>query len=503
MRLTPAVQLLGLGSYVAVCIAGGTIGGYFLDEALGTGRILTLGGLALGLVAAFYGGYRMLMDTIADIKRWEERAARKQRRSRLKNPKTLAIVVGALALLVVGFLFFRSPKPIIEIKAETHRRHRPLPARQHLRHVAHRRHRADRRRLPRDAEDQPDPHRSAERRRRRHGGALQHLHQTAGEKNGTPLLPRHHDYLHLHLDRQLDGAAAVLQRLRHVQKVNAHHFHEESLVFTERAGISLIMPNQKAIEFEVDETEVWPSQKEIVAAKLDGAPAGTIAELEHEQEETELNARERAIDAALPKAAGLELDHRRRARPGGSGEGSRAKTRSSSSTPTKPPRSSRPTASSSASSIPYFRSMNTDINSPLSIAIMADDLHRVLGHHGARRLQVRRQVLQPSRSPIGFFVGFLEFIAELARLISFTFRLFGNMLAGEILLLVMTFLMPFLVALPFYGARGVRRRDPGVRLLDAYARLRRARRQRRTTITTTSTTCTTSAARRAVAAAAH
>ena len=42
-------------------------------------------------------------------------------------------------------------------------------------------------------------------------------------------------------------------------------------------------------------------------------------------------------------------------------------------------------------------------------------------------------------------------IAELARIISFTFRLFGNMLAGEILLLVMTFLAPFVVALPFYG----------------------------------------------------
>ncbi|MEX2245362.1 MAG: AtpZ/AtpI family protein [Dehalococcoidia bacterium] len=70
-RLTPAVQLLGLGSYVAVCIAGGTIGGYFLDEALGTGRILTLSGLALGLVTAFYGGYRMLMDTIAAVQKWE------------------------------------------------------------------------------------------------------------------------------------------------------------------------------------------------------------------------------------------------------------------------------------------------------------------------------------------------------------------------------------------------------------------------------------------------
>lgn len=73
MRLTPAIQLLGLGSYVATCIAGGTIGGYFLDEALGTGRILTLSGLALGLVMAFYGGYRMLMDTLADIDRWNRR----------------------------------------------------------------------------------------------------------------------------------------------------------------------------------------------------------------------------------------------------------------------------------------------------------------------------------------------------------------------------------------------------------------------------------------------
>lgn len=77
-RLTPAVRLLGLGSYVATCIAGGTIGGYFLDIALGTGRILTLSGLALGLVAAFYGGYRMLMETLADINRWDrERAGKK------------------------------------------------------------------------------------------------------------------------------------------------------------------------------------------------------------------------------------------------------------------------------------------------------------------------------------------------------------------------------------------------------------------------------------------
>lgn len=81
-RLTPAIQLLGLGSYVAVCIAGGTIGGYFLDGALGTGRILTLAGLALGLVAALYGGYRMLMDTIADINRWQARETKRNKDTR-------------------------------------------------------------------------------------------------------------------------------------------------------------------------------------------------------------------------------------------------------------------------------------------------------------------------------------------------------------------------------------------------------------------------------------
>ncbi|MBF6600696.1 MAG: AtpZ/AtpI family protein [Dehalococcoidia bacterium] len=69
-----------MGSYVAVCIAGGTVGGYFLDEALHTGKILTLSGLALGLAAAFYGGYRMLMDTIAEIQRWDAATAQAKRK---------------------------------------------------------------------------------------------------------------------------------------------------------------------------------------------------------------------------------------------------------------------------------------------------------------------------------------------------------------------------------------------------------------------------------------
>ena len=53
--------------------------------------------------------------------------------------------------------------------------------------------------------------------------------------------------------------------------------------------------------------------------------------------------------------------------------------------------------------------------------------------------------------PIGFFVGFLELISELARIISFTFRLFGNIFAGEVLLIAMAFLLPVIGLIPFLG----------------------------------------------------
>ena len=52
---------------------------------------------------------------------------------------------------------------------------------------------------------------------------------------------------------------------------------------------------------------------------------------------------------------------------------------------------------------------------------------------------------------IDLFVGALEGISHLVRLVSFTFRLFGNMTAGEILLLVATFLVPFVISIPVYG----------------------------------------------------
>ena len=50
-----------------------------------------------------------------------------------------------------------------------------------------------------------------------------------------------------------------------------------------------------------------------------------------------------------------------------------------------------------------------------------------------------------------FFVGILEIISEFAKVISFTFRLFGNIFAGEVLLAVILALVPVIAPMPFYG----------------------------------------------------
>jgi hypothetical protein len=48
------------------------------------------------------------------------------------------------------------------------------------------------------------------------------------------------------------------------------------------------------------------------------------------------------------------------------------------------------------------------------------------------------------------FVGILELISEISRILSFSFRLFGNIFAGEIVLATMAFLAAFFIPLPFY-----------------------------------------------------
>ncbi|MDP6064140.1 MAG: F0F1 ATP synthase subunit A [SAR202 cluster bacterium] len=101
--------------------------------------------------------------------------------------------------------------------------------------------------------------------------------------------------------------------------------------------------------------------------------------------------------------------------------------------------------------IPFFRSANTDINTPLSMAIIAMFM---VHFWGLRSLGVFGHVgkfMNFKEGPIGAFVGVLEAIGEAARVISFTFRLFGNIFAGEVLLIAMSFLIPLVGLVPFLG----------------------------------------------------
>ena len=101
---------------------------------------------------------------------------------------------------------------------------------------------------------------------------------------------------------------------------------------------------------------------------------------------------------------------------------------------------------------PFLRGINTDLMTPLSFALVSVFMVEYWGISTLGFLRYGSKFIN-FRSPIDFFVGILELVAEMARLISFSFRLFGNMLAGEILLLVMTFLVAVAspILLVFYG----------------------------------------------------
>ena len=119
-----------------------------------------------------------------------------------------------------------------------------------------------------------------------------------------------------------------------------------------------------------------------------------------------------------------------------------------------------------------LRGANTDVNTPLAVALISFVIVEVIGFrslgigYGKKFLNlggiiesgkylIKGKIKSAlSKFVFGFinlFVGIIEFVAELIRVVSLTVRLFGNMTAGEILLLIAVFLMPWLFALPFYG----------------------------------------------------
>ena len=99
--------------------------------------------------------------------------------------------------------------------------------------------------------------------------------------------------------------------------------------------------------------------------------------------------------------------------------------------------------------IPIFRGATADINTTLALALISMG---TIQFYGFKALGVKYlNKFFNFKNPIYTFVGLLELIAEIAKIISFAFRLFGNIFAGEVLLTVIGTLIPFLAALPFIG----------------------------------------------------
>lgn len=99
--------------------------------------------------------------------------------------------------------------------------------------------------------------------------------------------------------------------------------------------------------------------------------------------------------------------------------------------------------------VPLFRAPTADLNATLALAIVSVFS---IQYFGVKSLGMKYfSKFFNFSNPIYTFVGFLELISELSKVISFAFRLFGNIFAGEVLLTVIAFLIPVMAPIPFYG----------------------------------------------------
>ena len=103
------------------------------------------------------------------------------------------------------------------------------------------------------------------------------------------------------------------------------------------------------------------------------------------------------------------------------------------------------------------RPAGTDLNFPLALALVSFVFVEYWGFraHGfgyLKKFFAFGDLLRGRPSGlINIFVGILELVSELVRIVSFTFRLFGNMTAGEILVVMITFLVPFIATQFVFG----------------------------------------------------
>ena len=100
--------------------------------------------------------------------------------------------------------------------------------------------------------------------------------------------------------------------------------------------------------------------------------------------------------------------------------------------------------------IPFLRAPASDLNTTLAFAIISVIITNIFGIAAIGFFKHIGKFIS-FKSPLAFFIGVLETVAEVAKILSFSFRLFGNIFAGEVLLIVVASLIPYIAPLPFLG----------------------------------------------------
>jgi len=97
---------------------------------------------------------------------------------------------------------------------------------------------------------------------------------------------------------------------------------------------------------------------------------------------------------------------------------------------------------------PFLRSPSSDLNFTLALALISIGYinYAAIKHLGPA---VYLGKFFNFKNPINFFVGILEIISEFSKIVSLSMRLFGNLFAGEVLLIVVPSLIAYLAPLPF------------------------------------------------------
>ncbi len=116
--------------------------------------------------------------------------------------------------------------------------------------------------------------------------------------------------------------------------------------------------------------------------------------------------------------------------------------------------------------VPFLRGATADVNTTLALALFSVIAANVFGimivggwKYFNKFINLKTLIAIPADmrhnkaaiivNPINFFVGLIEIIGEFAKVASLSFRLFGNIFAGEVLLMAMATIFAFILPIPF------------------------------------------------------